>query len=261
MQSEKLIKKVSFVGSGNVAWHLAVALKEQQIQIVDIYSTSKKTTPAFVKLFNCTVAEKIEDINKTSDLYVIAIPDREIEKLVEMFPLVEGIVVHTSGSVSIQALRKFKNFGVFYPLQTFTKAIDVDMSKVPFCIESSDKNIENELVNLASRLSKKVNLINSEQRKTLHLSAVLVNNFTNLMYSLAHDYLGKKELDFQLLMPLIEETARKIIFLSPNEAQTGPARRNDQAAIEEHIKMLKDFPEMQNLYSLLSKQIRNRFYE
>ena len=144
----------------------------------------------------------------------------------------------------MQVLKKFKQYGVFYPLQTLTEKVSVNMSKVPFCIEASDKKVEKELFNLASTISNQVYLINSEQRKNLHLSAVLVNNFTNLMYAHADDLLKNKGIDFKMLFPLIEETARKITFLSPEEAQTGPARRNDQTTIDEHLRMLKDNPEI-----------------
>lgn len=261
MQSEKSIMKISFIGSGNVAWQLAAAFRNQKIQVVEVFSANEKTRLSFAELFDCSIAENVEKINKTSDLYIIAIPDKEIEKVVAKFPQVDGIVAHTSGNISMQVLKKFNQYGVFYPLQTLTEKVIVNMSKVPFCIEASDKKVENELFNLASTISKEVYLINSEQRKNLHLSAVLVNNFTNLMYTQAHDLLENKGLDFKLLLPLIEETARKIVLLSPAEAQTGPARRNDQSVIDEHLEMLKDKPEIRELYSLLSEQIRKKYHE
>lgn len=261
MFEKKKIHKITFIGSGNIAWHLALGLKTKGFELVEVFSVHSDKREKFAINFGCTAVEKIEKINKTSELYIIAIPDKEIEKLILTFPEVEGIVVHTSGITSIQVLNKFKNFGVFYPLQTFTKDVQVRFNNVPFCIEASDKQVEETLLNLGSQLSEKVQLINSEQRKNLHLSAVLVSNFANLLYIHSHDFLEKKGLDFHLLLPLIEETSRKILLLSPRTAQTGPARRNDQTTLEEHTRMLSDFPEIQELYVVLSEQIRKKYNE
>jgi predicted short-subunit dehydrogenase-like oxidoreductase (DUF2520 family) len=256
-----MIGKVSFIGSGNVAWGLAPFFLKNGVELVEIYSTNKVTSSEFANKFNCQIAGNLANLNKISDLYLVAIPDKEIAKLALAFPEVEGIIAHTSGFVSMNVFQKFINYGVFYPLQTFTKGLAVDIAKVPICIEASNKEVEKELRNLASKMSNNVQLINSTQRKNLHLSAVLVSNFTNLLYNYADELLEKKGLDFQILIPLMEESVRKAQFLKPKDAQTGPARRNDQNTIEEHIRMLEGFPEIQNLYNLLSEQIRKNYHE
>ena len=261
MQPEKSIKKISFIGSGNVAWSLASFFRKNGNQIVGVYSTNEKTSAEFSKEYGCQLAKSLQSLDKTSDLYIIAVPDREIEMVVSTFPKVTGIVVHTSGIIPINVLGKISRHGVFYPLQTFTKGLIVDISEVPICIEASDNKVETKLLNLASQLSTNVNLINSEQRKGLHLSAVLVSNFPNLLYNYANELLEEKGIDFTLLIPLLEESVRKIHFIKPQDAQTGPARRNDRAAIEEHLRMLEDNPEIKELYSLLSEQIRKRYHE
>lgn len=261
MQSDHLIRKVSFIGSGNVAYGLAPSLKKIGIEIVEVFSAHAENTVLFAKNFGARPVENLSDLGKASDLYLITIPDREIENVVKNFPAVEGIVAHTSGIMPIDVLKKFSKYGVFYPLQTFSKGFETELAKVPFCIEASSTPIERELFDVASKLSSHVQVIDSEQRKRLHLSAVLVNNFTNLMYTHAEEFLNKNHLDFHLLIPLMEETVRKAKLLKPANSQTGPAKRNDIAAIEEHMKMLEDYPDIQNLYNQFSELIRKRYHE
>jgi predicted short-subunit dehydrogenase-like oxidoreductase (DUF2520 family) len=261
MQPKKIVKKISFIGSGNVAWGLAPFFKDVGVEIVEVYSTNQATSAEFAREFKSNVAKSLSSLNKNSELYIVAVPDKEIEKLALVFPEVNGIVAHTSGIVSMNVLKKCRNYGVFYPLQTFTRGLVVDISKVPICIEASNDEVKEELAVLASKLSNNINFIHSEERKKLHLSAVLVSNFTNLLYNYADELLAKSGMDLQMLIPLIEESVRKIQFLKPQEAQTGPARRNDQNTIEAHLKMLEGFPDIQNLYSLLSEQIRMRYHE
>lgn len=261
MQPKKIVGKVTFIGSGNVAWGLAPFFLKNGIEVAEVYSTNQVTGAEFAKKFNCQIAKNLASLDKNSDLYLIAVPDKEIEKLALAFPEAEGIIAHTSGFVPMNVFRKFENYGVFYPLQTFTKGLAVNIAKVPICIEASNKKVEKELALLASKMSNNVQMINSEQRKSLHLSAVLVSNFPNFLYNYANELLEESGLDFQILIPLMEESVRKIKYLKPSDAQTGPARRNDQNTIEEHMRMLEAFPEIQNVYNLLSEQIRKKYHE
>ncbi|HEY9115027.1 MAG TPA: Rossmann-like and DUF2520 domain-containing protein [Bacteroidales bacterium] len=261
MQSQKKIEKISFIGSGNVAWGLAPFLRDLGVEIVEVYSTNPQTSSEFAKTFKCNVAGSLASLNKNSDLYLLAVPDKEIEKLAKAFPDVKGIVAHTSGIVAVDGLKNLEKYGVFYPLQTFTKGLTVEISKVPFCIEASGDEVEKELLNLASGMSENVQLIDSVQRKNLHLSAVLVSNFPNLLYHYASELLEEKGLNFQILIPLMEESVRKVKYLKPKDAQTGPAKRNDLVTIEEHLRMLEDFPQIKNIYNLISEQIRKKYHE
>ena len=261
MLSENKISKITFIGSGNVAWGLAPFFLNNEIEITEIFSTNKSTSNEFANKFNCKPASSLTTLDKNSDMYLFAIPDKEIAEVARDFPDVNGIVAHTSGIVPINVLKRFNKYGVFYPLQTFSKGLAVDICKVPFCIEASDEVVEKELYSLASKLSNNVHLINSEQRKKLHLSAVLVSNFSNLLYNYANELLEEEGIDFKLLIPLMEESVRKMQFLKPHDAQTGPAKRNDKNTIEEHLRMLESYPEIQNLYKLLSEQIRTRYHE
>jgi len=192
-----------------------------------------------------------------ADLYVIAVKDSAIQEVLENLNLKEDqLIVHTAGSIPMSILEGFSNnYGVFYPLQTFSKSRNIDFSVIPICIESSHPSTFLELEKLAERLSSSVNQINSEERKTLHLAAVFTNNFVNHFYTLGSDILHDKKLDFDLLKPLIRETAEKVQNLHPLEAQTGPAKRNDQHTINAQLKMLHDQPEFQKIYSFVTESI------
>ena len=165
-------------------------------------------------------------------------------------------IVHAAGSVPMNILDGFSvNYGVFYPLQTLSKSRKVDFSTIPVCIEANHPSNLIKLQRLAERISTSVHQINSDERKTLHLAAVFVNNFVNHFYAIGAEILHNKKLDFNLLMPLIQETADKIKSLHPLEAQTGPAKRNDQTITDAHLKMLQNKPEFQKLYSFVTENI------
>jgi predicted short-subunit dehydrogenase-like oxidoreductase (DUF2520 family) len=147
------------------------------------------------------------------------------------------------------------NYGVFYPLQTFSKSREISFSDIPICIEANQSSTLLKLQQLAGTLSSSVHPINSEERKTLHLAAVFANNFVNHLYSIGSEILQENNLSFDLLKPLIRETAAKIETLHPLEAQTGPARRNDQGVINAQLKLLQDQPEFQKIYSFVTESI------
>lgn len=261
MKHQKKIQSVSFVGSGNVATHLALALKNVGVEIVEVFSEKTKNAKNFAAEFNCSFAEGIQNLKMTSDMTLLAVPDSKIGEVSRLLPDSDSMVVHTSGITDISAIGTRKRFGVFYPLQTFSKERKVDISNVPFCIEANNENDFNLLMNLASRLSKNVNKVSSEQRKLLHLTAVLVNNFSNHMYNLAQEILETNNMDFDFLIPLIQETALKVKDIPPGKAQTGPARRKDSSTIKEHMEMLNAFPEYREIYKLLSEQIMKKYNE
>ncbi|MBC8320151.1 MAG: DUF2520 domain-containing protein [Bacteroidetes bacterium] len=256
MQSTKKISTVSIIGSGNVATALGIALSKAGIKILEVYSPNPDNSKLLAEKVGSGIAVSIEELNIVSDLYIIATPDTEISNVVSKFKNIEGIVTHTSGSQPSEILGgNIKSYGVFYPVQTFTKNKIVDFKKVPICIEGSDETISQLLVQLANKISNNVVLLSSNQRQYLHLCAVTVNNFTNLMYNIAHDVLNDEGIDFSLLHPLIEETATKISEVNPAEAQTGPARRNDISTINKQLLLLAKHPEFKKIYKLLSDQI------
>ncbi|WP_394340131.1 Rossmann-like and DUF2520 domain-containing protein [Marixanthomonas spongiae] len=195
---------------------------------------------------------------KEADIYIIAIPDDAIADFSSTLPFNDKMVVHTSGSLPMQALDGKNKKGVFYPLQTFTKDKKVNFNEIPICIEAEEKADLQLLETLGKRISNHVAQISSEDRKTLHLAAVFVNNFVNYMYHISEDILKENNLDFELLKPLIAETANKIRTLSPQQAQTGPAKRNDVKTIENHLHLLKDSP-YKKVYEQMTEAIKKQY--
>ncbi|MFN3639691.1 MAG: Rossmann-like and DUF2520 domain-containing protein, partial [Flavobacterium sp.] len=171
-------------------------------------------------------------------------------------PFDNKLVVHTSGSTSITAIHPKNRGGVLYPLQTFSHDKGVDFLQVPLCLEIANSEDAATLLTLATSLSSKVHWFHSEQRLALHVAAVFVCNFVNHLYVQGEDLCQQYQLPFELLQPLILETAEKITNLSPSEAQTGPALRNDQNTIQKHNKLLEGTPH-EHLYQLLTESIQN----
>jgi len=250
--------KVSIIGSGNVAQHLIVALQNSiingaEIELVQVL-TRQKTTLSHLLDFN-----KITDDWSTlaeADLYIIAVSDDAISNVSEQIPYKNKLVVHTSGGISLEALASNNRKGVFYPLQTFSKNKVVNSKTIPICIESQNASDFQLLQKVAQSISDSVFAINSEQRKALHVAAVFVCNFSNHMYKIGNDICIENNLPFEILSPLIQETAEKITQLSPIEAQTGPAIRNDKETINAHLTFLSD-ENQKNIYTILTQSIQN----
>ena len=190
---------------------------------------------------------------RPATITIIAVSDNAIEKVAALIPYKNTLIVHTSGSISIDAILQDQK-GVFYPLQSFSKNDRVDFSKIPICIEATyEKNLQL-LEQLASKMSTKVYTINSQQRKQLHLAAVFVNNFTNHCYTIAQEICEQDQIPFEVLHALLEKTAQKAIALSPSDAQTGPAKRNDTKVIDEHLAMLQE-NNHKSIYKILTASI------
>ena len=247
--------KIVVLGAGNLASHLCKAfIGSKKISIIQVYSrtvNSLKSIPSSIIL-----TTKISEL-KEADIYILAIPDDAIAGFSEALPFQDKLVVHTSGSVALKKLSNKNRKGVFYPLQTFSKDSEVDFSEIPICLEAENNSDIELLKEIGKAISKNVQLINSEEREKLHLAAVFVNNFVNFLYQAGSDLLSENKLSFDLLKPLIKETANKISKLNPSEAQTGPARRNDQLTIEKQLHLLKD-NEYKALYKLFTRAIQKR---
>jgi predicted short-subunit dehydrogenase-like oxidoreductase (DUF2520 family) len=226
---------VLLVGKGNVAKHLHdTFLSIDNIVFTQISSRDLKNIPK-------------------ADITIIAVSDDAIAEVSSKIK--NTFVVHTSGACSINELKNTTNKGVFYMLQTFSKDKKVDFNEVPFCLEAENKKDEEQLKELANLIGEKIYSINSEQRKALHVAAVFVNNFTNYMYNIGSDICKEHQVPFDILLPLIKETASKIETLSPEKAQTGPAIRKDKTTIKNHLDLLNK--EQQKIYKLITKSIQN----
>ncbi|MCG8412501.1 MAG: DUF2520 domain-containing protein [Bacteroidales bacterium] len=249
---------IVMIGAGNVATHLAQAIDAQKIPIINVYSKTKHSAQQLANKLNTDYTTDINKIPAKADLYIIAVSDSAIASIVQNLEAQNKTVVHTAGSISIDVFKGFsQNYGVFYPLQTFTKNRTIDFSNIPICIETNNSLLEQKLTYLANSLSNNVYKIDSQKRKTLHLAAVFACNFANHMFSIASDILKQNNIDTNLLNSLINETAQKAIDLSPLKAQTGPAIRNDKDVIKNHLQMLKDRQEFEKIYRFVSDSIFN----
>lgn len=252
---QKAIQTISIVGAGNVATQLAKHLKSVGIEIVSCSSKNGKNASDLANQLNTTVVASLTDL-PVVDLVLVCVNDDAISTVLHEIPAHLN-VAYTSGSVELTALPQRERLGVFYPLQTFTKGIELDLTHVPFLIESTNPSWGDELQVLAKKISSQVHWATSEDRKRLHVGAVFVNNFTNHLAHLADQFLKAKQLNFELLVPLLQETSKKLQFISPNDAQTGPARRGDLLILEQH-KQLLDGNALE-IYEMLSKSILDTY--
>ncbi|HEY9220881.1 MAG TPA: Rossmann-like and DUF2520 domain-containing protein [Lutibacter sp.] len=245
------------LGGGNVAWHLTNALlQNSEVNVVQVYNRSLEKISCFKN--NTSITNNLSEL-KDADVYILAVSDNVISELSSALILKNKLVVHTSGSMAMDELKSISNKGVFYLLQTFSKERKIDFSTVPICIEAETDADLLLLETLAKSISKNCYQINSNQRKSLHLAAVFVNNFVNHLYQIGHEICEQNKVPFEILLPLILETANKITTLPPLEAQTGPAKRNDTKTIEKHTAMLTK--NQQEIYTLLTKSIYNTYGE
>lgn len=250
--------KVSIIGSGNVAQHLIAAFQKSQnsgadIELVQAFSRKKESLASLLDTAKITT-----DLSAMAeaDLYLIAVSDDAIEMVSNQLPFKNRLVAHTSGSASLDVLHDANRKAVFYPLQTFTRNKAVDFKTIPLCIEAENASDYQLLDKVAKMISDAVYPINSNQRKALHVAAVFVNNFTNHLYKIGNDICREHQVPFDILKPLIAETAQKIMTLSPEQAQTGPAIRKDQKTIESHELFLTD-NNQSTIYKILTQSIQD----
>lgn len=252
--------RISIIGSGNVATHLAAAFTNAGHRIVEIWSRSPENAAILAYHVRATTVDKLSGLNPDVDVVLIAVKDDAIQDVISDLKLKDTLLAHTSGSTDLQVLMgSSENIGVFYPLQTFSKSKSVEFANIPILIEGNSPVVAERLTELADSVSAHVLQINSHKRLSLHVSAVFASNFANYLFALSKELLDRQELDFNLIRPLIAETADKVQRNDPKEVQTGPAVRNDQETIQKHIEFLQDKPELEHIYRLLSQSIIN-FY-
>ena len=246
------MKRIILIGSGNVASHLGFALKKSNYQITQVYSRELENAKKLAERLGADATNKFQAL-KTADLIIVSVTDAIIVKVLD--ELNDLPIVHTSGSIDLAIFGdKFEKFGVLYPVQTFNKNIELDFLKTPICIEANNTEFEDELLYLASSISEKVVSMNSSQRKQLHIAAVFASNFSNHMFTLADDVLKNAQLEFSLLLPLIQQTIKKLEDNKAKNVQTGPAKRKDMAVIQEHLNNIQD-KDIRELYTKISSHI------
>ena len=245
---------VVILGSGNVAQHLIKAfLGAKDVQLAQAYARHPE------KLQHLLPSEQITgDITliAQADVYIISVTDDAIASLAAALPFAGKLVVHTSGSTGMEALGNANRKGVFYPLQTFSAAKPVNFKEIPICLETEQQNDMHLLQTLAHALSEKVYEISTAQRQALHVAAVFACNFVNHLYGIGEKVCNENAIPFDILKPLIQETADKIKTLSPAAAQTGPAVRNDEKTIQRHLDFIHD-ERMKQIYTLLTQSIQH----
>jgi predicted short-subunit dehydrogenase-like oxidoreductase (DUF2520 family) len=250
------INDIVIIGAGNVAANMAVAFRNAGKKIICIFSRDAEKARKLAEFVDAQYTDKLGKLPRKADLFLIAVNDNAIAEIAGRLSDVSGLVVHTSGSVGISVFQnKIPDHGVLYPLMHLSKEILMDFEQIPLCIEANTPLNYIALYELACTVSHSVYPVTSAERKILHLSAVFASNFTNLNYIIAEDILKKNKLSFNMLRPIIVETANKILRNSPSELQTGPAVREDQQVIDEHENLLADFPQYQEIYKLLTEII------
>ncbi|EOE6710020.1 Rossmann-like and DUF2520 domain-containing protein [Acinetobacter baumannii] len=256
--------KISLLGSGRVAFHLAKALLAKGHNIVQVYARDFEKTKKFAEQIQAKACQSLQEF-QPSDLIILAVSDSAIAELAkqvhELFP--ETLMVHTSGSTDIQVISQVhEKAGVFYPLQTFSLERDVDWQATPLFVEATSKDDLVILSDLANSLSKRVYQYTSKQRLTLHLAAVFACNFSNYCFDMARQVVDAEQVDFGLLYPLILETAKKATENDPKQMQTGPAMRGDQNILVMHQSLLAQAnrDDLKQVYQLLSDGIVKRHH-
>lgn len=249
--------KIVIIGAGNVASHLAKALFTAKLQIVQVWSFHNENAVTLAHQVDAKAIGNLNDLDLQADVCLIAVKDDAIGDIANRLAGFKGLIAHTSGAVNMNVFANgFENYGVFYPLQTFSKAKKVDFSKIPICLEANSDVALQLLKNLGNKLSNTVTAVNSEKRKVLHLAAVFACNFTNHLYALAEEILAANAIDFDIIRPLISETASKVQEALPLEVQTGPAIRNDEVTLSKHIELLQKQPQLLEIYKTLSESIK-----
>lgn len=257
MKTETKKIRIVIIGAGNVGYHLATALHESPHEIIQIFSRSAARFSDLQHLKSIHFITNLAELNMTADLYILAVSDTAIQTVSEQLPpLPHAIITHTSGATSMQVLQKHENYGIFYPLQTFTRHKKPIFSEIPFILDSNKKEWTPKLNLVARFLSENIYFLNDSQRQTLHLAAVFANNFTNHILHIANDICEKNEVDFRILHPLIAETFEKIKQHSPADIQTGPAKRNDEKTISAHLDLLSNQKKFSDVYRLVTKSIQ-----
>ena len=247
--------KIVFIGAGNLATRLSLAMQRVGMQIGQVYSHTEASARQLATRLGCPWTNDLSVLQEDGDLYVFSLKDTVLSDVISKVKPNNGMWVHTAGSMPMSVFEGYaQRFGVLYPLQTFSKGRNVNFDVIPIFLEANtDKNADY-LKNIASALSENVRFMSSEKRRSLHLAAFFACNFTNHIYTLSYKLLENESIPADVLLPLIDETVSKIHSMPPAAAQTGPAIRYDENVINKHLAMLDD-PDMQAIYRLLSQSI------
>ena len=253
------MSSIVILGAGNVAFHLTRALIENTCNVRQIFNRTLEHAREIGEANRISYTDKISEIEK-ADIYIIASADSGIEEFSHYIPYDDVLVVHTSGSSPMSVLKGDYRKGVFYPLQTFSKERTMRYDNIPFFIEAENPEDLKKLNELGNRISNEVHELNFASRMQVHMTGVWANNFVNHLYYIAGNICEQNNVPFDVLLPLIQETANKVIEMSPKDAQTGPAKRGDQVIIDRHLEALQDDSRLLQIYQIMTDSIK-RVYE
>ena len=252
--------KITLIGSGNVATVLGHLAKDRGHNVVQVYSRQLANAEELADVLNANATNDFSQLVLDSDVYISALNDSALNSLHKHIMLRKGLLVHTAGAISINALKNAAvNYGVLYPLQSLRKE-KLDYEPFPLLVDANTTDNLTLISDFAQSLSPEVKHANDTERLQLHLAAVMVNNFTNHLYALAQAFCVKQDISFELLKPLIVETANRVHEFDPALMQTGPARRGDETTLLAHLDLLKNSPELKLMYNLFSESIK-QFYK
>ncbi len=250
------VMDIVIIGTGNTATVLGRKLRGAGHRIVQVFGRDSKAASELAYELDTESTNYWNVVNRHADLYILAVSDIAVEEVFHELQLAGKTVVHTAASVSLDVLKgKSDHYGVLYPLQSLKKEVR-HLPEIPIIIDASDRYTLELLDVLAHTVSDRVFVAGDEMRLKLHLAAVMVNNFTNHLYTLVERYCKEEGLDFYLLLPLIKETAARLDEISPSQTQTGPAVRNDTVTIEKHLALLQNYPQLRRLYEQFTESIR-----
>jgi len=250
--------KIVIIGSGNVATALGRLFVKNNHEIIQVVSRNVDHAKVLANELNCPFIDDSGIIDRSADLYLIAISDGALYSLNNKIHLEKKLVLHTAGSVPKNVLKDISvNYGVLYPLQSLRKEVN-SQNDIPFLIDGSSEETLTMIEDFAKSISMNVEKASDDKRLKLHVAAVVVSNFTNHLFALAEDFCSKENIDFKLLAPLIKETADRTATLSPAEMQTGPAVRNDVFTLDKHLQLLANHPKLKYVYLKLTDSIINK---
>jgi Uncharacterized conserved protein len=246
----------SIIGSGNVASWFAYTICKHGGTIRQVYSPMLAHAEQLAATCQAEAIDNLSQLLPQSDFYLLSIKDDSYQSLLEQLPFTLPVAVHTAGSLSMNILAPYAHrYGVIYPYQTISQQSDFDRLTVPLCVEACDELTTAQLLQWAEPWSAKSTVIREEQRAYLHIAAVFASNFTNAMYGVAHEILTSRQMSFEMIMPLLEQTLEKVKTHSPAEVQTGPAIRDDQQTMEKHLDLLEN-EELRTIYRLISNRVK-----
>ncbi len=253
------IDQIVIIGSGNVATHYALALANAGVSITQIVGRKAKGVKSLAKRIGCNYTTDFKQIEGSAGMYLLAINDDAIARVIERFPYKNKIMVHTAASVDASVFgSKTNHYGVMYPLQSLSKDIPIDFNSVPLLVEGNTEELTDSLITLAGKMTNKVQYADGNMRLSAHVSAVFVNNFVNHLWALAQQLAVENGVDPRLFEPLMAETARKALLNPAEMVQTGPALRGDYKTIERHMNLIES-PQLKNIYKSLTDSIINMY--